>query len=113
MQYLHVVLRYDPQEVDVVVRVEAGHVLAADGLRPKHLHLAVQTVVYHQVVGHANTMRFHGVTLTVVVIPDLGCQKRTCDMRREAVSVRESNEHYYSGEHSRLMLRTNMAVVDV
>ena len=41
IQYLHVILRDDPQEVDVVVRVEACHVLAADRLGSKHLHLAV------------------------------------------------------------------------
>lgn len=39
--YLHVVLGDDPQEVDVVIRVEASHLLAADGFRPKNLHLAV------------------------------------------------------------------------
>lgn len=74
--YLHVVLRYDPQKVDVVVRVKAGHVLAADGLRPKHLHLTVQAVVNHQVVGHANTVWFHRVPLAVVIVADLGCQQR-------------------------------------
>ncbi len=79
VHYLHVVLRYDPQKVDVVVRVEAGHVLAADGLGSKHLHLAVQPVVHHQVVGHANTVRFHRVSLTVVVVPDLGCQQQNAE----------------------------------
>lgn len=73
---LHVVLRYDSQKVDVVVRVEASHVLAADGFRPKHLHLPVQAVVHNQVVGHANPVRFHGVPLTVVIVPDLGCKRK-------------------------------------
>lgn len=74
--YLHVVLCYDPQKVDVVVGVKTGHVLAADRLRPKHLHLTVQTVVNHQVVCHTNTVWFHGVPLAVVIVPDLGCQWR-------------------------------------
>lgn len=73
MAHLHVILGYYPKEINVVVRVEACHVLTADGLRPKHLHLAVQAVVHDQVVGHAHAVRLHGVPLPVVVIPDLGC----------------------------------------
>lgn len=73
---LHVVLCYDSQKVDVVVGVEPGHVLAADGFRPKHLHLPVQAVVHHQIVGHANPVWLHGVPLTVVIVPDLGCKRR-------------------------------------
>lgn len=72
---LHVVLCYNSQKVDIVVRVEPCHVLAADGFRPKHLHLPVQAVVHHQIVGHANPVWLHGVPLTVVIIPDLGCQR--------------------------------------
>ena len=72
---LHVVLSYDSQKVDIVVRVEPRHVLAADGFRPKHLHLPVQSVVHHQIVGHANPVWLHGVPLTVVIVPDLGCQR--------------------------------------
>lgn len=71
--YLHIVLGDDPQEVDVVIRVEASHLLATDGFGPKYLHLSVQTVVHDQVVGHADSVRFHGVPLPIVVVADFGC----------------------------------------
>lgn len=59
--------------------MKASHLLTANRLGPKHLHLAVQPIVDHQVVGHAYTVRFHGVPLTVMVIPDLGCERPRMD----------------------------------
>lgn len=71
--HLHIVLGDDAQEVDVVVGVKASHLLTADGLRSEDLHFAVQTIVDHQVMSHSHTVRFHGMPLPVVVIPDLSC----------------------------------------
>jgi hypothetical protein len=31
-------------------------------------HLAIQAIVEKEIVGHSNAMRFHGMTLAVVVI---------------------------------------------
>lgn len=39
--YLHIILRYDPQKIDVVIRVESRHMLAADRLGPEYFHHAV------------------------------------------------------------------------
>lgn len=71
--HLHIVLGDDAQEVDVVVGVKAGHLLTADGLGSEDLHFAVQAIVDHQVMSHSHTVRFHGVPLPIVVVPDLSC----------------------------------------
>lgn len=44
----------------------------ADELGAVDFEVAVETVVYYEVVGHADAVRFHGVTLTVVVVADFG-----------------------------------------
>mmetsp|Transcript_13840 Transcript_13840/g.20391 ORF Transcript_13840/g.20391 Transcript_13840/m.20391 type:complete len:270 (-) Transcript_13840:71-880(-) len=72
---LHVVLGDDPQEVDVVVAVEAGEVLGGAGLGAKNFQVAVQAIVDHQVVGHAHTMRLHWMSLTIVIIPNISIIK--------------------------------------
>jgi hypothetical protein len=71
-EFGHVVRVDDAQKVYVVVRVEARHLIAAHWLGPKHLHLAVQAVVDHEVVRHADAVRLHRVALPVVVVADLG-----------------------------------------
>lgn len=72
---LHVVLRDDPQKVDVIVRVEAGHLLTAYGLRSKHLHLTVEAVVHYEVMCHTHPVRLHRMSRPVVIIPNLGCER--------------------------------------
>mmetsp|Transcript_20578 Transcript_20578/g.48498 ORF Transcript_20578/g.48498 Transcript_20578/m.48498 type:complete len:426 (-) Transcript_20578:122-1399(-) len=72
---LHVVGRDDLQEVDVIVGVKARHGRRGDQPWPKDLHLPIQTVVHHEVVGHANPVRFHRVALPVMVVADFGVIK--------------------------------------
>jgi len=43
--------------------------------RPEYLHTAVKAVVYNQVVGHADTMGLHGVTLSIVVVSNFAVVK--------------------------------------
>lgn len=37
-------------------------------------HLPVQSIVEQQVVGHTDAVRFHGVSLAVVVVSDVACR---------------------------------------
>ena len=36
-----------------------------------NLHLPVETVVEEEVVGHPHPMRLHGMTLAIVVVPNV------------------------------------------
>lgn len=36
-----------------------------------NLHLSVEAIVEQKVVGHADSVGFHGMTLTIVVIPNI------------------------------------------
>ena len=49
--------RYQPQEVDVVIRVEARELSSGHELGAEAVHLAEQPVVHHQVVCHADAVR--------------------------------------------------------
>ena len=69
----HIIRVDDAQEIDVVVAVKAGHLVAGHRLWPEDLHLAVQAVIHDEVVRHANAVRLHGVPLPVVIVADLGC----------------------------------------
>jgi len=60
------------QELDIVIGMEAADVLLRRGKGAVDLHSAVETVVYDEVVGHANAVRLHWVSLAVVVVADAG-----------------------------------------
>lgn len=63
------VLRRDAlQELDVLVVVEAAHVVRAGPVRPVDLHLVVQPVVEHQAVYDGQTVRLHRVRRPVVEV---------------------------------------------
>lgn len=56
------------QELDLkltFVSVKEGHISYID------LHLPIETVVEEEVVGHADAVRLHGVTLAIVIIPNI------------------------------------------
>jgi hypothetical protein len=72
----HVIWINDAEEIDVIVAVKSRHLIAGDGLRPEHFHLAVQAIVHDKVVSHANAVRLHRVPLAVVVVADLGIWER-------------------------------------
>lgn len=73
MTRLHVVLSDNSQEVDVVIGMKAGHLLTADGLWSENFHLTIEAVVHDEVVRHAHTVRFHGMSWSVVVVADFSC----------------------------------------
>lgn len=48
--------------------METGHGGGGYVTRAKDFHAAVEAVVYDEIVGHAYTVGFHRVALTVVVV---------------------------------------------
>lgn len=40
-----------------------------------NLHLSVKAIVEQEVVGHADSVGFHRMTLAVVIIPNVPCNK--------------------------------------
>jgi len=75
-KFRHIVRVDDAQKVDVIVAVEARHLIPRHRLGAKHLHLSIEAVVHHQIVGHANAVRLHWMSLPVVIVPDLSFIKR-------------------------------------
>ena len=67
----HVVRPDRPEEPDVVVAVELGHLLLSRLVRSVDLHLPVETIVEQQVVGHPYPVGLHRVALTIVVVADV------------------------------------------
>jgi hypothetical protein len=63
--------RDGPEEGDVVVGVEATEVAVARRIRAKHVHLVEETIAAQQRMGHADPVRFHWMSLAVVVVPYL------------------------------------------
>lgn len=41
------------------------------------LHLSVESIVEQQVVGHADSVRLHGMPLTVVIVSNIACNIKT------------------------------------
>mmetsp|Transcript_11111 Transcript_11111/g.16845 ORF Transcript_11111/g.16845 Transcript_11111/m.16845 type:complete len:219 (+) Transcript_11111:796-1452(+) len=69
---LHVIGGDDSKEIDVIVRVEACHGGGGYTGWTEHFHATVETIIHYEIVSHAETVRFHRVTLAVVVITNLG-----------------------------------------
>ena len=66
-----VVRRDQPEELDVLVRVEPRELVVPGRRRAVDLKVLVQPVVQQQVVRHSNTVGLHGMGLAIVVVPDL------------------------------------------
>jgi hypothetical protein len=58
-----------PEEVNVVVAVEGGHLLRTRGMLPVALHLAEQAIVEDEVVGELDAKGLHGVPTAIVMVP--------------------------------------------
>ena len=56
------------KEVDVLVRVEAGHVVLRGHVRLEDLHVLVEVVVEDEAVRDGEAVRLHGVALAVVEV---------------------------------------------
>ena len=67
----HVVGSNVAQEHDVLVGVILGHLLEDGLVGSVDLHLAVESVVEEKIVGHADAMGLHRMSLSVVVIADV------------------------------------------
>ena len=55
--------------------MELGDLLLRRLVRPVDLHLAVEAVVEEEVVRHAYAVRLHRVTLAIVIVADVTCEK--------------------------------------
>ena len=71
----HVVGPNGSKETDVIVRMELCHLFLGRFVRSVDLHLSVESIVEQKVVGHAYTVRLHGVTLPIVVVAYVTCQE--------------------------------------
>uniref|UniRef100_A0A671LJG1 Uncharacterized protein n=1 Tax=Sinocyclocheilus anshuiensis TaxID=1608454 RepID=A0A671LJG1_9TELE len=67
----HVVWADGKEELDVIVTVILGHFFSIGFMRP----LNMQTIE-QEVVGHADSVGFHGMTLAIVVIPNIPWERR-------------------------------------
>ena len=50
--------------------MEAAEIIVMCEIWPEHLHLVVQAIVDDEGVSHSDAMRFHGVSLAIVVVAD-------------------------------------------
>ena len=41
-----------------------------------YFHFSVESIVQKQVVGHTDSVRFHGVPLPIVIIPNVACKRK-------------------------------------
>uniref|UniRef100_A0A674GLV1 Uncharacterized protein n=1 Tax=Taeniopygia guttata TaxID=59729 RepID=A0A674GLV1_TAEGU len=69
----HVVRADGPQEFDVIIAVVLGHLLCIGLVRTTYidLHLPVEPIVEQEVVGHADPVGFHGMSLAIIIIPNI------------------------------------------
>ena len=51
--------------------MKAGHGRGAHKTGSEDLHSSVKAVVHHEVVGHADAVRFHGMSLAIMVVAHL------------------------------------------
>jgi len=65
---LQILWRDTLQELHIVFRMEATHVVSAGAVRPINLHLPVEAVVEHEAVDHGQPVGLHGMTRAVVEV---------------------------------------------
>ena len=70
-EVVHVVGSDALEEIDVFVGVELGHFVLGSWFGAVDFQVLVETVVHDQRVGHANTVRLHGVSSVVGVVSDV------------------------------------------
>ena len=58
---IHVVGSNVLQKLDIIIRMETGHIVLRSTRRTINLHLSVKTVVDEQVVGHSYAVGLHWV----------------------------------------------------
>ena len=51
--------------------MEAAEIIVMCEIWPEHLHLVVQAIVDDEGVSHSDAMRFHGVSLAIVVVANI------------------------------------------
>uniref|UniRef100_A0A8D2QKU4 Uncharacterized protein n=1 Tax=Zosterops lateralis melanops TaxID=1220523 RepID=A0A8D2QKU4_ZOSLA len=66
----HVVRADGPQEFDVIIAVVLGHLLCISLVRTLQGHQH-KPIVKQQVVGHADPVGFHGMSLAIIIIPNI------------------------------------------
>uniref|UniRef100_A0A8C0VEW2 Uncharacterized protein n=1 Tax=Cyanistes caeruleus TaxID=156563 RepID=A0A8C0VEW2_CYACU len=80
----HVVRADGPQEFDVIVAVVLGHLLCIGFVRTlqgqqHNFHLPVEPIVEQEVVGHADPVGFHGMSLAIIIIPNIPWKQKGVD----------------------------------
>ena len=56
------------QEFNVVIAVVLGYLLSIGFVRTIDFHFSVETRVEQQIVSHADSVRLHGVPLSIIVV---------------------------------------------
>ena len=57
--------------MDVVIRVELGHLVLSGLVWPINFHLPVESIIEEQIVGHSYPVGFHGMALAIVVVSNV------------------------------------------
>uniref|UniRef100_A0A3Q3F365 Uncharacterized protein n=1 Tax=Labrus bergylta TaxID=56723 RepID=A0A3Q3F365_9LABR len=71
-------------KLDVVITVVFGHLLCSGFVTYIDLHFPVESIVQQQVVSHPDTMWFHGMSLSIVVISDVTCKEKHALLKNES-----------------------------
>ena len=69
--FAHVIWANGPQEANVVIGVKLGHFLLGGLVWPVDFHLPIQSIVEQKIVGHANAVRFHRMSLAIIIVADV------------------------------------------
>uniref|UniRef100_A0A8C6HXR3 Uncharacterized protein n=1 Tax=Mus spicilegus TaxID=10103 RepID=A0A8C6HXR3_MUSSI len=69
--FRHIIWANRTQEFNVVITVVLGHFLSIGFVRTIDFHFSVETIVEQQIVSHADSVRLHGVPLSIIVVSNV------------------------------------------
>uniref|UniRef100_A0A8C6I1V8 Uncharacterized protein n=1 Tax=Mus spicilegus TaxID=10103 RepID=A0A8C6I1V8_MUSSI len=69
--FRHIIWANRTQEFNVVITVVLGHLLSIGFVRTIDFHFSVETIVEQQIVSHADSVRLHGVPLSIIVVSNV------------------------------------------
>ena len=73
-----------------------------------YLHLSVEAIVQQQVVGHADAVGLHGVSLAIIVIPDITWNRENTAYYMQSPKDKIISSHHFKINHHKIQINSQI-----